>query len=82
MLYTASAITPALYFAWPKQCFCHPWLTVLLPKQPHVSKRRSAATSLSQAGGKCTYQRVWKILQFVYIHTFNLYNAWEVQCRS
>ena len=39
---------PALYFAWPKlKCFCHPWLTLLLPQQKfaHVSMRRRTFSS-------------------------------------
>ena len=40
-------ITPALYFAWPKlKCFCHPWLTLLLPQQ------KFAPCPLSQRGGE------------------------------
>jgi len=35
------------YIAWPKlKCFCHPWLTLLLPQQ------KFAPSPLSRTGGK------------------------------
>ena len=59
-----NCITTALYFAWPKlKCFCHPWLTLLLPNSP-ISRESSAATGLSPvegSGGKCTYQEAQEL---------------------